>query len=439
MVKTLVFKVLVIIFSILVNLGIFARLSFISRRKVRRISYLSYGIFALISMAIEIYLLFRMSDESYSLAGQMRAGAFLMSVYFSQALVVLACVPKFLWVLICWIGRKIGWCGSSAANETETPFVRRSRKISRTVFGICEWSGVVCAIVIFAVIWIGVYYGRNNIQVVRQEIVSSRLPQGFDGYRIVQFSDLHLGGFGKDTVFVSRMVDSINALKPDVIVFTGDLVTRETMEMAPFLKVLRRLKARDGVYSVLGNHDYGDYRDWGSIGEKEQNLALLNAWQRQIGWKLLNNENVVLRHANDSIYLIGVENWGEPPFSQYGKLPEASHTSGNRSLLRDSNFKVLLSHNPEHWGREVTRISNIDLTLAGHTHAMQIVLGSGKNRVSPASLKYGDWGGLVCGHSDDGTPMDLYINIGAGEVGLPSRMLQAYPEITEITLRRNGK
>ncbi|MDE6295021.1 MAG: hypothetical protein K2M03_03050, partial [Muribaculaceae bacterium] len=181
--------------------------------------------------------------------------------------------------------------------------------------------------------------------------------------------------------------------------------------------------------------DYGDYIDWPSPRDKADNLELLKAWQKQIGWRLLNNETVDIVRGNDTIKLIGVENWGEPPFRQYGHLTDAypiSKDSANN--LMDGRFKILMTHNPEHWRRESSHVSNIDLTLSGHTHAMQMVIGSGEFRWSPAVFKYEDWGGMYSGRNNNGDNVSLYVNIGAGEVGMPFRIGGAVPEVTIIKL-----
>ena len=214
-------------------------------------------------------------------------------------------------------------------------------------------------------------------------------------------------------------------------------MNRNTEELRPFLNVLSRLDAKDGVISVLGNHDYGDYMHWDSEKERAANLSLLNDWEKEMGWDLLNNEYRVLKNGNDSIAIIGVENWGEPPFHQYGNLKESYNPSGDSARdLNDDNYKILLSHNPEHWNREVTKISNIDLTLAGHTHAMQSEIRLFGCKWSPAVLRYPLWGGLYSRQNVDGSLSQLYVNIGCGEVGIPARFGSAYPEITEITLRK---
>ena len=298
-----------------------------------------------------------------------------------------------------------------------------------------KWVGLPLSIIIFLTMWWGAMVTRNNIDIVNVEFSSPKLPAAFDGYRIVQISDLHTGTWGNDTRFIERLVDSVNAQKPDLILFTGDIVNRQSAELAPFLGVLSRLHARDGVYSVLGNHDYGDYVDWPSAEEKRANLQLLKDWQRQIGWKLLNNSHTQIISEGDTIQLIGVENWGEPPFHQYGHLIEAYPISRDSICnLNDNRFKILMTHNPEHWRMEVSKISNIDLTLSGHTHAMQTEFKIGNWKWSPAVMRYPLWGGMYTTDNPQGEPMSIYVNIGAGEVGMPFR-IGATPEVTVITLR----
>ena len=199
--------------------------------------------------------------------------------------------------------------------------------------------------------------------------------------------------------------------------------------------MLSRLKARDGVYSVMGNHDYGDYITWDSDEEKAADRKRLKEMQKRMGWKMLNNERTFIVSGNDSLPLIGVENWGEPPFSQYGRLTDAYPLSKDSAYnLNDRRFKILLTHNPEHWSREVTEMSDIDLTLSGHTHAMQLMLSGFGSHWSPAKYKYGRWGGLYKSSGPQKDPQYLNVNIGCGEVGVPMR-IGAVPEITLITLK----
>ena len=314
------------------------------------------------------------------------------------------------------------------------------RLFGKKTFRLGLYAGLPLAAVVFLLMWWGAFGGRQAIEVNRVDISSARLPESFDGYRIAQFSDAHVGTWGRDTLFVSRLVDSINSLKPDLIVFTGDIVNRRTSEITPFIPVLSRLKAKDGVLSILGNHDYGDYYSWEKPEFRDENNRLLAEIQTNMGWKLLNNETRFVKAGGDSIAVIGVENWGEPPFPTYGKLGDAYSYSPDSALhLNDSRFKVLLSHNPEHWRQEVSKKTNVDLTLSGHTHAMQVMLRAGDRRWSPARYKYEQWGGLYEAVNEKGEPVRIYVNIGCGEVGMPYRV-GAPSEITLITLRRpSGK
>lgn len=291
-------------------------------------------------------------------------------------------------------------------------------------FKFFSWLALIMAGAVFCLMWWGALVNRFNIDVKRVELILPGLPDGFDGTRIVQISDLHVGTFGNDTTFVSQLVDSINALNPDVILFTGDIVNRQTTELYPFRNVLSRLAAPMGVYSVLGNHDYGDYMSWKSEDEKRTNIELLKKLQEEMGWVLLNDSTAYLASRGDSLPLVGVENIGDPPFYSYGNLKKAISGISHKSPW------ILMTHNPAHWSREVLKCSAdslpVALTLAGHTHAMQIELFG----ISPASLRYKQWGGLYENESDH---RKMYVNIGTGTVGMPMR-IGATPEITLFTV-----
>jgi hypothetical protein len=284
-------------------------------------------------------------------------------------------------------------------------------------------AGAVASAALFAAMWWGALVNRFNVDVVEVPVAVSDLPAEFEGYRIVQLSDLHVGTYGGDTAFVAEVVDRVNALDADMVMFTGDIVNRETAELPPFVSTLARLKARDGVVAVLGNHDYGDYRDWPSDEAKAADHEWLRSLFSQMGWRLLLNETVMLRRGADSLAVIGVENIGDPPFHTYGDLSEAYPTPA------DSVTKILLSHTPAHWTTDIADnpVNNIALTLSGHTHAMQIRVGG----LSPCVWRYKTWGGLYA----DSLGRDLYVNIGLGTVGMPMR-LGATPEVTVLTLHR---
>ena len=289
-----------------------------------------------------------------------------------------------------------------------------------------HYAGIILGISLFGIMWWGALVTPKQLTINEVTVHSPQLPKAFEGYRIVQFSDIHTGTYGNDTTIISNLVDRLNSLHPDLLIFTGDIVNRQTDELHPFIPVLKRLHATDGIYSILGNHDYGDYREWPTKEAKQQNMEELISIQRDtLHWKLLLNEHDFLHRGNDSIAIIGIENWGEPPFNTYGDLHKAYPS------LHDANYKLLLSHNPKHWEFEVMDKANVDLTLSGHTHAMQTMISIGKHRFSPAKFRYNHWGGLYIAQKGQ----QIYVNIGIGEVGMPMRT-GAIPEITIITLRR---
>ena len=279
--------------------------------------------------------------------------------------------------------------------------------------------GLAIALFTMAYLIFGATEGKQHFQVREVDIESPDVPQAFDGYRIVQLADIHAGSWGDNTHAMQKAVDIINQLQPDLIVFTGDLVNNLASELDAFIPIFSQLKAKDGVYSVLGNHDYSTYIQWDTPQQQEEQLDSLKSKQAQMGWTLLNNRHVKIYQGNDSIALIGVENSGRPPFPDRAKLAEAM--SGTEGM-----FKILLSHDPSHWRREVLPQTNIQLMLAGHTHAMQTKIFG----FTPAQFVYPENDGLY----QEGKQM-LYVNIGLGHLLYPMR-LGAWPEITLLTLRK---
>lgn len=279
-------------------------------------------------------------------------------------------------------------------------------------------------LLVFMLIWWGALFNRYNIDVEEVEIPVASLPAEFDGYSIAQISDLHVGTFNGDTAFVSRLVDRINSLNPDLVVFTGDLVNRHAAEAYPFMPVLSRLKGADGQFAILGNHDYADYYyPPEAIAKKMADREHLESLYDKSSLTLLRDSTATLRRGNDSIALIGVENIGTGRFPVYGSLERAYPSAS------DSVTKILLSHDPDHWQTAIrdNAQNNIALTLSGHTHAMQVRLFG----FSPATWTHKNYSGLVT----DSLGRHLYINIGAGTVGAPMR-IGATPEITILTLRK---
>ncbi len=269
----------------------------------------------------------------------------------------------------------------------------------------------------------GSFIERNQTQTNNVEIVSENVPATFDGYKIVQISDLHLLSFLGREKTLSKIVEKINSQQPDAILFTGDLVTQNSTELDSTEKILARLKAPDGVYSILGNHDYSFYNQWPSEEQRKKDADAIIQRQRAIGWNILLNENKnITRDANgqtDTISIIGVENTSSKhKFRSYGNLGKAMQGA-------EGKFKILLTHDPSHWRKEVLPKTNIDLTLSGHTHAMQSTFFGW----SVISFVYKEYMGLYTEGQQH-----LYVNIGLGETMFPFRV-GAKPEITVITLR----
>ena len=282
--------------------------------------------------------------------------------------------------------------------------------------------GLAIALLTMAYLIFGATEGKRYFQVKETTIESKDVPQGFDGYRIVQLSDMHVGSWNGNTQAMEKAVSIINDLQPDLIVFTGDLVNNLASELDNFIPVFSKLKAKDGVYSVLGNHDYSTYIHWENPEDQKEELVRLKQKQAEMGWTMLNNRHVKLYNQNDSIALIGVENSGRPPFPDYAKLSEAMQGT-------EGMFQILLSHDPTHWRREVLPQTDIELMLAGHTHAMQTKIFG----FTPAQFIYEENDGLY----QEGEQM-LYVNIGLGHLLYPMR-LGAWPEITLLTLRKSNK
>ena len=278
--------------------------------------------------------------------------------------------------------------------------------------------GIVVACAGAYIILYGFLYGWRRYEVKEITFTHPDVPEAFDGYRIAQISDLHLWTIARYPDDLHRAVNLINAQEPDLIAFTGDLVNNEATELNTSEEILSKLHARDGVFSVLGNHDYGTYRRWPNKRARIENLNDLKRRQIIMGWQLLLNENKIVKRGNDSIAVIGVENDGKPPFPALGDLSKS--TRGTEGM-----FKLLLSHDPSHWRRKVLPETDIQLMLAGHTHAMQFRLGC----FSPSAWIYPEWGRL---YTEDGR--GLNVNVGLGSVMIPYRF-GAWPEITIITLK----
>ncbi len=329
------------------------------------------------------------------------------------AVVLLFALPKFFFMLVSLVGRLVSllWHPASAVGD---------------------WLGLAFAAVIFCAAFYGFVFGWHRVVVNEKEAAFSDLPEAFDGWRIVHLSDLHLGTYHASPGTVDRIVRTVNGLHPDIIVFTGDIVNSHPSEAEMFAEELSRLSAPDGVLSVMGNHDYCEYYHFDSASERARAIEGVEDFERRIGWDLLMNESRVIRRGTDSLAVAGVENISKPPFPSYGDLSKAL------SGLPEGMFKILLSHDPSHWRLGILPDSDVRLTLSGHTHGMQLKIGS----FTPVRYAYPEWGGFY--YSSDSrtasserlTPDDRILHVSVGTGGNVPFRLGCWAEIDVITLRR---
>ena len=320
----------------------------------------------------------------------------------------------------------LGWGLLSGFRRLTSRFrkknARKLERISRRKF--LTQTGLVMAGIPFASLIYGMTKGRFNYKVYRHSLEFSGLPEALDGLKVVQISDLHLGSLYGYQYEMNRVVDMIHEEQPDIILFTGDMVNYYTEEVNGWQSIFRRLEAPLGKYAILGNHDYGDYYHWNTPEEKEDDHRRLIEAIREMGFDLLLNEHRKVPVGDGVLQIVGVENWGKPPFPQYGDLKKA--LSGTDKTL----FTVLLSHDPTHWDAEVLGKTSIPLTLSGHTHGMQFGVRFNGRQWSPASIVYKRWGGLYRENSQM-----LYVNRGLGYIGYPGRVGMP-PEITLLSLKK---
>lgn len=297
-------------------------------------------------------------------------------------------------------------------------------RIQKWMFG----NGIKFSLFTFVILIYGMLIGVYQFKVYDAQVKISNLPPSFEGLRIVQISDMHLGSWIYKRP-IHEAITEINNLYPDIILFTGDLVNFTSDEAFRFKEELKSLKAPLGVYAILGNHDYGDYLSWPDSIAKQHNLDTLCGFYKQIGWKLMRNESTFIHKGTDSLLLIGVENWSVK--KRYGHKGDIKKAMGNHS---NAAVNILLSHDPTHWEYEVSKdFPTIDLTLSGHTHGMQMGFETKWFRFSPAQWMYKYWGGLYKKQNSTGKAQYLYVNRGLGHIGYPGR-IGMNPEITLITL-----
>ena len=285
--------------------------------------------------------------------------------------------------------------------------------------------GLLSGFLPFFVIVYGIFKAAYRFKIYNHTISFKNLPRSFNGLRIVQISDIHLGSFNYRYHILDRAILKINHLNPDYIFFTGDLINNFGWELRGWENVFKNMIARKGKFAILGNHDYGDYSNWETTEEKQNNFESVKNFYKNINCKLLLNESAIISNNGDQIAIIGVENWGMPPFKKYGNLKKAM------KQVVDIPFKILMSHDPTHWAEEVLSKTDIALTLSGHTHGMQAAFRYKNLQWSPIKFKYKHWAGLYKKQQQL-----LYVNRGLGWLGFPGR-IGMRPEITLLELKTN--
>ncbi|MCK4921640.1 MAG: metallophosphoesterase, partial [Bacteroidales bacterium] len=380
--QILAIGIILLVFVVLVDVYSFRGISRLASGLTRTNNLIILSVFlitGLIATALIVWLMLKSDKFEYSKMMSYTSGL--------MGYMVLFYVPKLFFIFFLLI-RDIALLVNRITSSFSNPDIRASGDlfISRADF-ILQAGIIIATIPFLSIIW-GIWKGRYNYKVNNVELSFKNLPPSFEGLKIIQISDLHLGSFGKDTSKLKLAIKLINKQEADYVLFTGDIVNNLASEMEVFAAVLQEIKAKKGKFSILGNHDYGRYYRWSSKEDLNANMELLYRLHQEAGFKLLRNETAFLESENDRIALIGVENWGIPPFPQLGDLGVAM-----KDVL-DNDFKILMSHDPSHWDAVVLPETDIDLTLSGHTHGMQFAINIPGWKWSPVKLKYPRWSGL---------------------------------------------
>jgi len=380
--------------------------------RTRQIIYIAY--WALSAITIILLLLMPYTNyEKWPRAVRTYLFATILGLFFAKIIAVVFFLIDDIRRVVQWASGKIFFRNTEAEGFG-------AEGISRSVF--LSWLGIGAGSTLFGTLVYG-FSNKYNYQVKHIKLAYDNLPASFRGLKIVHISDIHSGSF-TDKQAVSKGIDKILKENADIILFTGDIVNDRAVEMANYMDVFSRLKAPMGVYSTLGNHDYGDYVHWESDAAKKANLEDLKKVHAALGWRLLMNEHEVLEKNGEQIALIGIENWGaKARFPKYGRM-DLAYPGAEKYP-----FKILMSHDPSHWDAEVQpKYGDIDLTLAGHTHGMQFGVEIPGFKWSPVEYVYKEWAGLY-----EAGKQKLYVNRGFGFIGYPGRV-GILPEITVIEL-----
>ncbi len=385
-------------------------------RTVSRFPYVYY-IFLLLALLVlgNFVFQFTLGDDPNRVLSRPKSYAFgfLLTMITFNLITIVFLFSEDIFRLIAGIYQKL------FGTEKEFSIPTRRRFLSLVAIGM--------AAVPFSALLYGMYKGKYNFKVLKYNLEFDDLPDSFHGYQITQISDIHSGSFDNREK-IEYAVDLVNRQKSDLLLFTGDMVNNKAEEMVPWKELFSTLEAKDGKFSVLGNHDYGDYVEWDSEDAKAKNLEDLKIIQKEMGFELLLNESRFLQKGSDRIALLGVENWGKGGFKKAGDLKKAA------ANVLENDFKILMSHDPSHWEEQVINDSyHYHLTLSGHTHGMQFGIEiPGWIKWSPVKWRYKYWAGIY-------EEIGQYINVnrGFGFLGYPGRV-GIWPEISVITLKRKS-
>lgn len=406
---------IVVILMVLLDLYVFQVVKALASGASERSKLIIYVIYWVISIATSGMLLVLpyINFDNWPKSARTYIFASIVAIFFSK-------LVASLFFLLDDVRRGVMWVMAQVFSGLGPKFMADGEGITRSAF--LSWLGVGVGGGLVSTLIYG-FTNKYDYEVRRNKLSFANLPASFRGLKIIHISDIHSGSF-TDKAAVEKGIQKILDEQPDLILFTGDLVNDKAGEMAEYMDIFSRLKAPMGVFSTLGNHDYGDYVQWPSLDKKRENLRSLMDIHEKMGWQLLMNEHVVLNRGNDAIAVIGIENWGaKARFPKYGKMDVAY--PGTEKYP----FKILLSHDPSHWDAEVRpKYPDIDLMLAGHTHGMQFGIENPYFKWSPVQWVYKQWAGLY----EEGA-QKLYVNRGFGFIGYPGRV-GIMPEITVIEL-----
>ncbi len=410
------FVIIFLIIMILLDTYVFQALKVVSQSASPKTKTIIYSIYWVISIiAIIAFLVFVLTGPEF-LPKRVRTYLFatVIGLFLGKSISVTFFLADDIRRLLQWVTGKL-FFRNTEGEEIAADGISRSAFLS--------WLGLTAGGTLFASLVYG-FGNKYNYDVKRIKLPFDNLPASFKGLKIVHISDIHSGSFS-DKNAVIRGIQKILDEQPDLILFTGDLVNDQATEMEEYLDVFRRLKAPMGVYSIFGNHDYGDYVSWPINGiSKQQNLLNLAKVHENMGWRLLMNEHVVLEKNGEQIALLGIENWSNKArFPKHGKM-DLAYAGAEKYP-----FKILMSHDPSHWDGQVrSQYPDIDLTLSGHTHGMQFGVEIPGFKWSPVQYVYKQWAGLY-----EKGKQKLYVNRGFGFIGYPGRV-GILPEITVIEL-----